>query len=169
MRRLEQGAKIGNEVACRARHRHGRTPAQMIRVKKCSGSIVRAYPRELGYLRKNAAQSRFEFSARNIGIISVTRLENYRRAARSSTLEIHLAASADVDQTVKIPDAGMVGLLCDRTGGAELRLNEPSEVSWTCFCESFSSPFSLQPPRITPARVSKPKLIRTIRRKIGIE
>src|SRR6476661_6771214 len=102
VRRLEQGMEIGNEISCRARHGDGRAPAQMICVKKCSRPVIGANPREPGNLRKNGAHSRLKFGTPNLGIISVTRLENHRRATRATALEIHLPPSADVDETGEI-------------------------------------------------------------------
>src|ERR1700756_5307192 len=94
--------KIGNEITSRARHVHGRAPAQMIRIEKRSRPVISANPRELGYLRKNRLHSRFNLSAPNLGLIPVTGLENHRRAARAAALEIHLAPIADFDETGKI-------------------------------------------------------------------
>src|SRR6476646_10794919 len=101
-RRLEQGMKIGNEVACGAWHGNSRAPAQMIRIKKCSRPVIGAHPRELGNLRKNGTHSWFKFGAPNIGIISIAGFKNHRRATRATALAIPLAPSADVDETGKI-------------------------------------------------------------------
>src|ERR1044071_8064082 len=83
VRRLEQGMEIENEIACGARHRDGRAPTQMSRIEKRSGPVVGANPRELRNLRKDGALSGLKLRAPNISIISVARLENYRRAARA--------------------------------------------------------------------------------------
>src|SRR6266481_7957247 len=98
--------KIGNQVACRARHRHRRAPAQMVRIEKSARTVIGANPRELRNLRKDGAFSRLKLRAPNVGIISITRFENYRRAARAPALEIHFAPSADVDKTAKITRRG---------------------------------------------------------------
>src|SRR5262245_23664318 len=105
-RRLEQGMKIGNEVARGARHGHGRAPTQVIRIEKRSRTVVGTNPRELGNLRKNGAHSRLKLGAPNVCIISVTRFENHRRAARATALQIYLPPSADVDETAKITGRG---------------------------------------------------------------
>src|SRR4029077_13396333 len=102
VRSLEQGVKIGNEIAGRTWHGNGRAAAQMICVKKCSRPVVSANPRELGNLRKNGIHSGLKFGTPNVGIISVTGLENHRRAAGTAALQIHLALRPDVDQTGKI-------------------------------------------------------------------
>jgi hypothetical protein len=98
--------KIGNEVARRARHREWCAPAQVIRIKRSSRAVVSANTREPGNLRKNSAHSRFKFGAPNIGVISITGLENHRRAARATALEIHLAPGADVYEIGKIVRGG---------------------------------------------------------------
>jgi hypothetical protein len=74
----------------------------MIRIEKSSGTVVGANPREPGNLRKNGAHSRLKLGAPNVGIISVTLLKNHRLAARATAFQIHLAASADVDETGKV-------------------------------------------------------------------
>ena len=77
VRRLEQRMKIGNEVACGARHGDGRAPAQMVRIEKSARTVIGANPRELGNLRKDGALSGLKLRAPNIGIIPVTGLENH--------------------------------------------------------------------------------------------
>src|SRR6476469_642995 len=106
VRRLEQGVKIGHEVACGARHRGGRAPAQMICIEKRARTVIGANPRELGNLRENGIHSGLKLRTPNVAIISVTRLENHRRAAGASALEIHLASSADVYEIGKIVRGG---------------------------------------------------------------
>src|SRR5882724_851437 len=98
--------KIGNQVACRARHRHRRAPAQMVRIEKSARTVIGANPRELRNLRKDGAISGLKLRAPNVGIIPVARLENHRRTARATALEIHLAPSPDVDETGKIAGRG---------------------------------------------------------------
>src|SRR5438552_9696842 len=102
MSRSQQGMKIGNEIACSARHRDCGAPTQMIRVKKSSRAVIGANPREPGNLQKHSAHPRLRWGAPDFGIISVPGLENHRRAARSAALEVHLAPIADFDETDKI-------------------------------------------------------------------
>jgi len=98
--------KIRNEVARGARHGDSGAPAQMIRVKKSSRAIIGTNPGEPGNPWKHSGHPRFKFGAPNSGIIPVTRLENHRRAARATALEIHSAPSTDVNETGKIGGRG---------------------------------------------------------------
>ena len=106
VRRLEQCMKIGDEVACRARHGDGRAPTQMIRVEKRSRPIICANPGKLGDVRKHSTHSGLKWGAPDFGIIPVPSLENHRRATRSAALEVHFAALADFDGTGKITGRG---------------------------------------------------------------
>src|SRR5437762_417970 len=98
--------KIRSEVACRTRHGEGGAPAEMIRVKKSSRTIIGANPRKPGNLWKHSGHSRLERGAPDCGIVPVPGFENHNRAARAAALEIHLAAISDRDQTGKIPSRG---------------------------------------------------------------
>src|SRR5437870_10767662 len=106
MRLLEQGMKVGNEIARGARHGDRCAATQMIRVKKSSRTVIGANPRELGNLRKHSAHSRLKRAAPDFGVIPVPGLENHRRTARSAALEVHLAPIADFDETSKITGGG---------------------------------------------------------------
>jgi hypothetical protein len=59
MRFLEQGMQVGNEIARGPPHGNRRTPAQMIRVKKSSWTVISANPRETGNPRKYGHHSGF--------------------------------------------------------------------------------------------------------------
>jgi hypothetical protein len=61
-----------------------------------------ANPREPGNRRENRVHSVLEFGAPNVGVVSATRLQNYRRAAGPTALEKHVSPSADVDETGNI-------------------------------------------------------------------
>src|SRR5439155_16115914 len=102
----------------------------MIRIEKRSRPVIGANPREPGNLRKNGADSRLKLGAPNIGIISITRLENHRWAARATAFQVHLAASADVDETGKLSEAGFDALLCDVRSCVETRLKVPSPCAF---------------------------------------
>lgn len=107
VRGLQQRMKIRDKIARRARHGDCRAPAQVICIKESSRTIVRANTSELGNVRKNGAHSRLEFGTPNVGVISVTGLQDHRRTARAATFEVHLAPFADVNQAGKITGRGV--------------------------------------------------------------
>src|SRR5204863_7177012 len=94
--RLKQDMKIGDEVTCRAWHRNGGAPAQMIRIEERSRPVITANTGELGDTCKNRIHPRLELGVPNVGFFSVTRLEHHRRAARAMALEVELPARAHV-------------------------------------------------------------------------
>src|SRR6266516_3180423 len=102
VRRLEQRMKIGDEVACRARHGDGRAPTQMMRIEKRSRPIIRADPGEPGDLRKHSTHSSLKWGAPDFGIIPVPGLQNHCRTAGATALEIHFASTAGINETGKI-------------------------------------------------------------------